>query len=65
MPVDVTTKPSYVVNATGAAGLLVELAVPCRVERFNVFGKPDGASECPAGLHRLPIKASGYARIGK
>ena len=65
VPVDATTTPSYVVNATGGAGILVELAVPCRVERFDVFGKPDGASECPAGLHRLPVKASGYARIGK
>ena len=63
VPVDAAKKPSYVVNATGGKGVLVELAVPCRVERFDVFGKPDGTSDYPAGLHRLPVKMSGYARV--
>ena len=63
VPVDATAKSSYVVNATGGAGVLVELAVPCKVERFDVFGKPDGSSECSAGFHRIPVKASGYARL--
>ena len=63
VPVDASAKPSYVVNATGGKGILVELAAPSKVELFDVLGKPDGASECPAGLHRIPVKASGYARI--
>jgi len=61
--VDASAKPSYVVNATGGKGILVELAAPCKVAQFDVFGKPDGASEYPAGLHRIPIKVSGYMRI--
>ena len=63
VPVNATARPSYVVNATGGAGVLVELAVPCKVELFDVLGRRDGTSECPAGFHRVPVKASGYARL--
>ena len=63
VPVDAVAKPVYVVNATGGRGVLVELAAPCRVERFDVFGTSDGVDECPAGFQRLPVKASGFARI--
>ena len=63
VPVDARAKPSYVVNATGGEGVLVELAVPCRVECFNVFGKSDGATELATGFHHLPVKRSGYAGI--
>ena len=63
VPVDVRAKPSYVVNVTGEAGVLVELASPCRIESFDVLGRPDGGSErLDSGLHRIFVKAAGYVR---
>ena len=63
--VNATSKPSYVVNATGGAGVLVELAVPSMVKMFDVFGTFVGASELSAGLHRIPVPQSGYALVRK
>ena len=63
VPVDASAKPSYVVNATGGEGVLVELVVPCRAELFDVFGKSAGLSRYPAGLHRMPVPKSGYALV--
>ena len=63
VPVDASAKPSYVVNATGGAGVLVELAAPAVVRAFDVFGRPAGERDFPAGLHRVPVPASGYALV--
>jgi len=57
-------RPVFLVNATGAAGLNVELAAAAKsVEFFDVFGKPAGTASAAAGLVRLAVPASGYAKI--
>ena len=33
------------------------------VELFDVFGRPAGTIACPAGLQRLAVPASGYAKV--
>ena len=56
-------RPVYLVNATGGAGALVDLAAPARVEFFDVFGKPAGETKVRAGIVRLAVPSSGYAKI--
>ena len=56
-------RPVFLVNATGGPGMLVELAAPCRVEFFDVFGKPAGKTSSGAGIVRLAVPASGYAKV--
>ena len=57
-------RPVFVVNATGKAGVLAELAAkPSKVEYFNVFGEKTGEGTVPTGLVRLDIPMSGYAKI--
>ena len=56
-------KPVYIVNATGGAAVVADLAAPARVEFFDVFGKPAGAASAAAGLVRLAVPASGYAKV--
>ena len=57
-------RPVYLVNATGAKGLNVELAAtPKAVELFDVFGQPAGSCTPAAGLARIPVPASGSAKI--
>ena len=53
----------YFVNATGGEGMLVDLAAPCRASFFDVFGRSAGGAEFGAGLVRLPVPASGSARV--
>ena len=58
-------RPVFLVNATGRAGVLVELAAkPEKVEYFDVFGEKTGEAAPSSGLVRLAVPASGYARIG-
>ena len=57
-------RPVFIVNATGKAGVLVELAAkPSKVEYFNVFGEKTGEGTVQAGLARLDVPMSGYAKI--
>ena len=57
-------RPVFVVNATGKAGVLAELAAkPSKVEYFNVFGEKTGEGSVSAGLVRLDVPMSGYAKI--
>ena len=57
-------RPVVLVNATGAAGMLVDLsAKPAKIEVFDVFGRSQGNIESQSGLVRLPIPASGYAVV--
>ena len=56
-------KPVYLVNATGTGEMLVDLPEkPASVELFDVFGRPAGRVEASAGLQRLAVPASGYAK---
>lgn len=57
-------KPVYAINATMSKAMLVELvSTPKRVELFDVFGRPAGTITASAGLVRLPVPMSGYAKI--
>ena len=57
-------KPVYLVNATGGADMLVEFAKkPKAIETFDVFGNPSGSVPASAGLNRLSVPASGYAKV--
>lgn len=57
-------RPVFIVNATGNAGVIAELeAKPSKVEYFNVFGEKTGEGTVPAGLVRLDVPMSGYAKI--
>lgn len=52
------------VNATGAAGILTDLAQkPTSVELFDVFGASFGKVDAADGLVRLPVPMSGYACV--
>ena len=54
-------RPVFLVNATGKAGVLAELAAkPAKVEYFNVFGEKTGEANVAAGIVRLAVPASGY-----
>lgn len=58
-------KPVFLVNATGAGAMLVELKqAPTTVEYFDVFGKKvEAAKPQTAGLVRIPVPKSGYAKL--
>ena len=56
-------RPVYLVNATGGTGMLVDFAAPGHVEFFDVFGNSSGETKVSAGVTRLPIPSSGYARV--
>ena len=56
-------RPVFLVNATGGTGMVVEFPAPCRVEFFDVFGKRAGEASASAGISRLAVPASGYAKV--
>lgn len=56
-------RPVFLVNATGGSGILAEFAADACVEFFDVFGNPAGVAKAAAGLVRLSIPSSGYARV--
>lgn len=56
-------KPVFIVNATGGDKVLVELPSSGRAEFFDVFGKAVGGISVSPGIVRLPVPASGYAKI--
>ena len=56
-------KPVYLVNATGKGAMLVDfVAAPSAIELFDVFGRPCGTARATAGLNRIKVPASGFAR---
>lgn len=56
-------KPTIVVNATGAASLVLELARPVSVTVFDTFGVKSATRELPAGFCRLDVPVSGYVSV--
>ena len=56
-------KPVYLINATGAKSLVVELPAEADVVYFDTVGAKTGSAKVGAGLQRLDIPASGYALI--
>ena len=64
MTVANAAKPVFLVNATGTGAIVVDLpAKPASVELFDVFGRPAGTIAGAAGLQRLAVPASGYAKV--
>ena len=56
-------KPVYIVNATGTGSVVVDLPEkPARIDLFDVFGRPSGTVPAAAGLQRIAIPVSGYAK---
>lgn len=53
----------FVVNATGAEGLVLDAAADGSCRIFDVFGKPCGNVKLKAGLNRVPVPVSGYVHI--
>ena len=54
----------FLVNATGGEGMVVDFAArPASVRLYDVFGKPGGTAAPSAGLVRLPVPASGFAKV--
>lgn len=57
-------KTVYLVNATGRAEMLVDFAAkPASIETFDVLGRAAGKVSAAAGLNRIAIPASGYAKV--
>lgn len=57
-------KTVYLVNATGGAGMIVDFeAEPARIEAFDTLGRPAGTLDAPAGIRRLAVPESGYAKV--
>ena len=57
-------RPVFLVNATGRAGVLAELAAkPEKVEYFDVFGEKTGEAAPSNGFVRLAVPASGSNRV--
>ena len=59
-------KPVYLINATGTNAMLVDFSVsvaPAAIELFDVFGQPFGTAKAKAGLNRVGVPVSGFARV--
>ena len=54
-------KTTWAINATDAAGLVVDAAEAGSAEIFDTFGKPCGKATFGRGLVRLAVPPSGYA----
>ena len=56
-------RTAFLVNATGGAGMLVEFPAPARVFLFDVFGRSVGEKSVEAGIARLAVPFSGFAKV--
>lgn len=56
-------KPVYVLNATDASSLIVELPSAATVESYDTYGAKRGRSTVAAGCRRLTVPPSGYLLI--
>ena len=65
VPVPDGGKDVYILNATPAAALVVDVGTACAVEAFDTFGVRQGVRQVPPGLHRLNVPPSGYLRLGR
>lgn len=57
------SKPTYLINASGAKGLVADLDGAKSAEIYNVYGEKVGSEKLTKGLQRLAIPSSGYALI--
>jgi len=56
-------KPVYVLNATDADSLVVEIPVCAKVESYDTYGHIKGKRSFAAGCHRMSVPPSGYLLI--
>ncbi len=65
VPTGEADRAVYVLNGTGAAGVIVDFAAkPNAVEIFDTFGREVATRPVEsAGLAKIPVPAGGYARI--
>lgn len=65
VPVDVSAKPNFVLNATGAGEIFVDSATAAKAEIFDTFGARTGVVALSAGLNKVSTPVSGYAKVVK
>ena len=59
-----SVKPTYVINATGAPSLVLDMpAVPRRVLAYDVYGREAVAPEVVKGMQRVAVPISGYIKV--
>ena len=65
VPCGAPDRPIFILNGTGADGLVLELsAVPRKAEAFDARGRAVGLASYPgAGLSRVAVPAGGYLRL--
>lgn len=56
-------KPVYILNATDADSLVVEIPSKARVTSFDTCGAKTGETAFDAGCRRMPVPPSGYLMI--
>ena len=63
--VDVTQKPSFVLNGTGAGRLYLDLLVPAQAEVYDTFGTHLETVRLAQGPARVDVPVSGYLKIAR
>ena len=59
------SKTSYVINATGTDTVIVETSVPRMADLFNTVGEGIATIQIAAGISRIRIPMSGFARLAQ
>lgn len=59
-----TSKPVYLINATGTPSMIVELArKPAEIEAYDVYGRRVPSPKLSAGIQRIAVPESGYIKV--
>jgi adenylosuccinate synthase len=57
------TKPTFVINGTGADSLVLEIEGGAMAEFFDTFGKSTGCKQIDGGVMRVKVPPSGYVKL--
>ena len=57
------TKPTFVINGTGADSLVLEIEGGAMAESFDTFGKSTGCKQIDGGVMRVKVPPSGYVKL--
>ena len=63
VPVDASSKPSFVLNGTGAGDVIVDSATDATADVFDTFGVQTGSVRLSRGLNRVALPVSGYLHV--
>ena len=63
VPVDASSKPSFVLNGTGAGDVIVDSATDATADVFDTFGVQTGSVKLSRGLNRVKAPVSGYLHV--